>query len=72
MVRTWTYGVIGVATFCVLTLVGIEMTSQAREKAVGLQSFRSEQPVAFETSPVVGSDASISTYGLYQARTTDW
>lgn len=72
MVRTWTYLVIGVATFGVLTLVGIEMTSQAREKAAGLHSFKSEQPVAFETSPIVGSDASISTYGLNQARTTDW
>jgi hypothetical protein len=72
MARTWTYVVIGVATFGVLTLAGIEMTSHAREKAVGLQSFRSEQPVAFETSPIVGSDASISTYGPDQARTTDW
>jgi hypothetical protein len=70
MMRTWTYGVI-VAMFGVLALAGIEMTSHAREKAVGLQSFRSEQPVALETSPIVGSDASISTYGLNQAR-TDW
>lgn len=72
MVRTWTYVVIGVATFGVLTMAGIEITSLAREKAVGQQSFRSEQPVAFEVSPIVGSDATISTYGLNQARTTDW
>ena len=71
MVRTWTFGVI-VGMFGVLALAGIEITSHAREKPVELQSYRSERPVAFETSPIVGSDASISTYGFNQVRTTDW
>lgn len=69
---TWKYFVVGATAFGVLGLAGMELTSHARGHTVSQLSSRSEQPGAFETKPIVASVASISSYGLDQARTTDW
>jgi hypothetical protein len=69
---TWKYLVIGATAFGVLGLAGVELTSHARGYNVSQQSSRSERPAAFETKPIVASVASISSYGLDQARTSDW
>ena len=47
-------------------------TSHAREYAVTQQSLTSVLPTDFETNPIVGSDGSISTYGLDTGHFTDW
>ena len=72
MFSTLKYLVVGATASGVLVLASIGLTSHAREYAVSQQSFKSEQPAAYGTNLIVGSDASISTYGLDQARQTDW
>jgi len=61
---TWKLVVLGCAMIIVLVAANATVTSHAREHTVTQQSFRSELPAAFNTNPIVGSDASIDTYGL--------
>ena len=72
MVTTLKYLAVGATASGALVLASIGLTSHAREYAASQQSFRSEQPAAFETNSIVASNASISTYGLDQVRPTDW
>jgi hypothetical protein len=69
---TWKFGVIGVAVIIALVAVNANVTSYAREQAVTHQRFNSELPAAFETNPILGSDAAISTYGFVTGHVTDW
>jgi hypothetical protein len=72
MVSTLKYLAVGATASAMLVLASIGLTSHAREQVASQQSFRSEQPAAFETNPIVGSNALISTYGLDPVRRTDW
>jgi hypothetical protein len=72
MVTSLKYLTVGATAFGVLVLAIIGLKSHASEHAASQLSFRSEQPAAFETNPIVGSNASNSTYGLDQAHPTDW
>ena len=71
-----------VATAALATLVLANMARTWNDDNVGTQSLKSEQsallvtdsiaPSSITTNTIIGSDASISTYGLDSARTTDW
>jgi len=60
------------AAIAMLFVVNLDAASRARESTVSQQSAKYERPAAFETNPIYGSDASISTYGLNTGHNTDW
>jgi hypothetical protein len=66
--------ILGATTaIAMLILAKVEVTSDARDHTVSQQISSPEQPAAFrKTNVIYGANASISTYGLDPARTTDW
>jgi len=58
------------AAIAMLFVANLDGASRARE--VSQQSAKYERPAAFETNPIYGSDASVSTYGLNTGHNTDW
>ena len=83
MFGTLKYLAIATATIGMVALVNAaRSTSSDHADNVGGQSLKSEQsalivtgsirPSSFTTSPIIGSDPSISTYGLGSTHTTDW
>ena len=82
MSRTLKYLAVAAVAIGAVALVNMARTSNGHADNVGRQSLRSEQsaPIvtgsithsSVTTSPIRGSDASISTYGLDSTHTTDW
>ena len=64
--------VVGVAAVIVLVAANVNVFSHAREAAITQHPLVSELPAAFKTTPIVGSNSSISTYGLDTGHVTDW
>jgi hypothetical protein len=69
---TWKCFGLGAAAVIVLVAGNVNVLSRTPEAAIPQHRFVSELPAAFETNPIVGSDASISTYGLNTGHVTDW
>jgi hypothetical protein len=46
--------------------------NKASEPAVAAPTGVDNRPTSFKTDPIVGSDASLSTYGLDPERIMDW
>jgi len=70
---TWKYiGLGGFAVMIALFAANADVLSQTRGHTVTKQSLNFEQPIPFETNAIVGSDASLSTFGLDTGHVTDW
>ena len=72
MANTGKLLIVGAAAVAMLIVANLDGASRAREYTVSQQSAKYERPAAFETNPIYGSDASISTYGLDTGHNTDW
>ena len=59
------------AALAALLIAGTFYT-YAHVNSASQQSAKIEQRIGVETNSIVGSDASVSTYGLDPARTVDW
>jgi hypothetical protein len=58
----------------VIALLAAEATlnTKASTPAAAAPTASGNRPTSFETDPIVGSDASISTFGLIPERLMDW
>ncbi|HYC16568.1 MAG TPA: hypothetical protein VEC94_05145 [Pseudolabrys sp.] len=69
--RAWKFVAAATGLTAIVVAADIKLNSHASERIVQHASVAG-QPAAFTTSPIVGSDAATSTYGLDPARTSDW
>ena len=82
MAKSLKFLAVATAAIGTLVLVTVARTSNNHHDNLAGQSGKSDQsalvltssiaPSSITTSPITGSDASISTYGLDSAHPTDW
>jgi hypothetical protein len=70
--RTWKIVLVGAALTAAFVVADVSLKSHAVERAASRQAFTAPLPDGIETAPISASESSGSTYGLDQARTTDW
>jgi hypothetical protein len=70
--RTWKLGIVVVVLGITLFAAETVLNTKGTEPAVAAPTSVSNRPTSFETDPIAGSDASISTYGLDPERIIDW
>jgi hypothetical protein len=70
--RVWKFVVLSAALAVPIFVAEMKFNSYANVDSAGQQPAKIKQGIGIETIPIVGSDASVSTYGLDSARSIDW
>jgi hypothetical protein len=70
--RVWKPVAVGVALAVPLFAAEMKFNFDAYVNSASQQPTKIKQGIGIETIPIVGSDATVSTYGLDSARTFDW
>ena len=70
--RVWKFVLVSTALAAPIFVAKMKSNSQTYVNSASQQPAKIKQGIGVETIPIVGSDATVSTYGLDSARTADW